>query len=266
MVVVALCLTTIAAREHVDALVPEADFIEEQSEPEDTLSISVQVFEALEDVWDHGHPLSPSERAVEDHLLLPGGNGLGKTALVEAKTKTKTKAKAKSLPGFRTSAALLRRSYLTQTHINAFKTVFNSLDTNSDNTIELAELSAVLEKMGKPKEQLTTTALDNMMQEIDGLVTGGSQGKIDFAEFLQLMKMKMANYNSPEEIQQVFAIFDRDHNSVVSSQEVSETLDALGLQLSELMLGDTISEADMDGDGMLSQEEFSGMLDAHDHN
>lgn len=264
MVVVALCLTTIAAREHVDALVPEADFIEEQSEPEDTLSISVQVFEALEDVWDHGHPLSPSKRAVKDHLLLPGGNGLGKTALVEAKTKTKTKAK--SLPGFRTSAALLRRSYLTQTHINAFKIVFNSLDTNSDNTIELAELSAVLEKMGKPKEQLTTAALDNMMQEIDGLETGGSQGKIDFPEFLQLMKMKMANYNSPEEIKQVFAIFDRDHNSMVSSQEVSETLDALGLHLSELLLGDTISEADMDSDGMLSQEEFSGMLDVHDHN
>jgi len=53
---------------------------------------------------------------------------------------------------------------------------------------------------------------------------------------------------------------------MVSSQEVKVTLGALGLQLSALMLGDTISEADFDGDGTLDQEEFSGMLDAHDHN
>lgn len=267
MMVVALIIPlTIAAREDVDAMVPEADFIEQQSEPEDTLSIAVQVFEALEDVWDHGHPQSPSARAAKDHQLLPGGTGLGKTALVEAKDKTKTKANSLPVDTFRTSGALMRHSFLTQTHIDAFKSVFDSLDTNSDNTIELAELSTVLEVMGKSKEQLTAVALDGMMQEIDSLATGGSQGKIDFPEFLQLMKMKMANYNSPQEIKQVFAIFDRDHNSMVSSQEVKVTLGALGLQLSALMLGDTISEADLDGDGTLDQEEFSGMLDAHDHN
>jgi len=270
VVVGAFCIITIAARDDAAAVVPEADFIEQhaQSEPEDTLSIAVQVFEALEDVWDHGHPLSPSERAVKDHLLLPGGKGLGHTTLVEAKAKTKTKTKAKSLPvdTIRSSGALMRHSYLTQTHIDAFKSVFDALDANKDNTVELAELSAVLKEMGKTQEELTAVALDNMMQEIDALAVGGSQGKIDFPEFLQLMKMKLAHYNSPEEIKQVFAIFDRDHNSMVSSQEVSATLDTLGLQLSALMLGDTISEADIDGDGMLDEEEFSGMLDAHDHN
>merc|ERR1712194_508810 len=81
-----------------------------------------------------------------------------------------------------------------------------------------------------------------------------SQIKLD--DFVKIMTGKMGERNSREEINKIFALFDEDGTGKISfrnmkriSQEIAETLTDQELQ-------EMIDEADCDGDGLISADEF----------
>eukprot|EP00123_Amoebidium_parasiticum_P009941 comp19792_c0_seq1/m.23754 comp19792_c0_seq1/g.23754 ORF comp19792_c0_seq1/g.23754 comp19792_c0_seq1/m.23754 type:complete len:599 (-) comp19792_c0_seq1:63-1859(-) len=59
---------------------------------------------------------------------------------------------------------------------------------------------------------------------------------------------------------QAFNLFDQDHDGVVSSSELNKVFKAMGQNLTEQELRLLVAEADLNGDGVISLDEFIGLM------
>merc|ERR1712238_326456 len=85
--------------------------------------------------------------------------------------------------------------------------------------------------------------------------TDGS-GAIDFEEFLSMMTIKMGQRDSREEMIKAFRLFDDDETGSITFKNLKRVAKELGETLADEELQEMIDEADRDGDGEVSQEEF----------
>lgn len=110
-----------------------------------------------------------------------------------------------------------------------------------------------------------------MVNEVD--VDGN--GTIEFNEFLQMMSKKMKGADGEDELKEafrlvnlsfietisknlnIFRVFDKNKDGLISSVELRHVMTNLGEKLSEEEVDDMIKEADMDGDGMVN---YDGLL------
>lgn len=83
-----------------------------------------------------------------------------------------------------------------------------------------------------------------------------SSGTIEFNEFLMMMSRKMKEADSEEELREAFRVFDRDGDGFISREELSLVMNNLGEKLSDDDVEDMIREADLDGDGKINYQEF----------
>lgn len=81
-------------------------------------------------------------------------------------------------------------------------------------------------------------------------------GTIDFEEFCELMKNKMKGLDADEEIREAFKVFDKNGDGYVEVAELRQVVQNLGEPLSEADLQEMIKEADSDGDGRISYQEY----------
>lgn len=95
-----------------------------------------------------------------------------------------------------------------------------------------------------------------MINEVD--VDGN--GTIDFQEFCDMMAKKLKDSDSEEEIKQAFKVFDRDGNGTISVSELKSVMSSLGEKLTDGEIDAMIREADVDGDGEISYDEFVKMM------
>ncbi|GER55296.1 calmodulin [Striga asiatica] len=82
---------------------------------------------------------------------------------------------------------------------------------------------------------------------------------VDFQEFLDIISQKMKE-NVAEEMKEAFEVFDRDQDGFISAIELRNVMLNLGERLSEEEAEQMIKEADFDGDGLVSFEEFARMM------
>ena len=82
-------------------------------------------------------------------------------------------------------------------------------------------------------------------------------GVIDFEEFCELMKNKMKGLDADEEIREAFKVFDKNGDGYVEVAELRQVVQGLGEPLSEAELQEMIKEADTDGDGRISYQEYA---------
>merc|ERR550537_1094921 len=98
--------------------------------------------------------------------------------------------------------------------------------------------------------------LKAMIAEVDD----DASGQIEFPEFLSLMASKLADTDSIEEMKEAFMVFDRDKSGAVSAAELKHVMCNLGEQVTNEEVEDMIREADVDGDGELSFDDFLHFL------
>jgi centrin-1 len=82
------------------------------------------------------------------------------------------------------------------------------------------------------------------------------KGTIDFSDFLELMTVKISERDPREEILRAFKLFDDDNTGKISLRNLKRVARELGETMSEEELQEMIDEADRDGDGEISEEEF----------
>ncbi|EGG02964.1 uncharacterized protein MELLADRAFT_65992 [Melampsora larici-populina 98AG31] len=142
---------------------------------------------------------------------------------------------------------------LTEEQISEFKEVFSLFDKDGDETITAKELGTIMRSLG---QNPTEAELGDMIKEVDA----DGNGAIDFPEFLTMMSRKMKNTDSEAEIREAFKVFDKDGNGFISVEEVERVMSNLGEKLTDEEIQKMHREADVNGDGEISYEEFVKMM------
>ncbi|KAJ3160909.1 hypothetical protein HDU86_008271 [Geranomyces michiganensis] len=138
---------------------------------------------------------------------------------------------------------------LTSDQKQEIREAFDLFDTDGSGTIDTKELKVAMRALGfEPKKE----ELKKMVAEVDR--TGS--GVIDFNDFLELMTGKMSEKDTREEIVKAFRLFDDDDTGKISFKNLKRVAKELGENLTDEELQEMIDEADRDGDGEISQEEF----------
>ena len=142
-----------------------------------------------------------------------------------------------------------KRFELTEEQKQEIREAFDLFDTDGSGTIDAKEFKVAMRALGfEPRKE----EVKKMISDID---KDGS-GTIDFSEFLELMTTKMSERDSREEILKAFRLFDYDQTGKISFRNLKRVAKELGENMTDEELQEMIDEADRDGDGEISEEEF----------
>merc|ERR1712023_251331 len=138
---------------------------------------------------------------------------------------------------------------LTEEQRQEIREAFDLFDTDGSGTIDAKELKVAMRALGfEPKKE----EIKKMISDID---KDGS-GTIDFNEFLEMMTAKMGEKDSREEILKAFRLFDDDETGKITFRNLKRVAKELCEFMTDEELQEMIDEADRDGDGEISEEEF----------
>merc|ERR1719249_353025 len=74
------------------------------------------------------------------------------------------------------------------------------------------------------------------------------------------MTSKMSEKDSREEIRKAFRLFDDDETGFITLKNLRRVAKEIGENMTDEELQEMIEEADRDGDGQVSEEEFLRMM------
>lgn len=133
------------------------------------------------------------------------------------------------------------------------KKAFDLFDIERTGFIEVKELRVAIRALGfEPNKE----EIRNMMEEIDK----DKSGRIAFNDFLHLMRLKMAEKDSKQDLMKAFSFFDDDQTGHISFDNLKRVAQELGENLTDEELQEMIDEADLDNDGEVSRDEFLTVL------
>lgn len=137
--------------------------------------------------------------------------------------------------------------------IAELREIFRSFDRNDDGSLTQLELGSLLRSLGlKPSPD----QLEALIQKTDT----NSNGLVEFSEFVALVAPELLSSKSPyseAQLRQLFRMFDRDGNGFITAAELAHSMAKLGHALTAEELTGMIREADTDGDGRISFQEFA---------
>jgi Ca2+-binding EF-hand superfamily protein len=134
-------------------------------------------------------------------------------------------------------------------HYAELKEAFTLFDSEQRKALDARELKAAIRAMGfdVKKEQVI-----KMMGEIGK----GSTDFVSMEDFVDIMRDKMFEKGSKEEIMKIFQLFDDEQSGKISFRNLKKIAIEIGENITDDEIRDMIDEADRDGDGALNFEEF----------
>lgn len=149
-------------------------------------------------------------------------------------------------------------SELTEEQRQEIKEAFDLFDTDGSGTIDAKEIKVAMRALGfEPRKDEVRRLLLSIGDERGGGGDGGAEMlTIGFAEFMELMARKMMERDSREEMLKAFHLFDDDKTGKISFKNLKRVAQELGENMTDAELQEMIDEADRDGDGEVSEEEF----------
>ncbi len=141
----------------------------------------------------------------------------------------------------------------TEEEITRIREIFDRFDLDHDGEITTTELGTVLKSLG---QEYSTEDL----KEIIATVDADGTGTINFSEFVNLVIYQCETAKAAQDLAQAFSAFDRDGNGYISCAELKFVLKTLGRDGSDQEAREIVAEADCDGDGQISYEEFVKLI------
>jgi len=142
-----------------------------------------------------------------------------------------------------------QRQGLDDEQIEELREAFNLFDTEHSGNIDARELKAALRALGfEVKKEDVRRMLSDVGKD--------PSEPINFNDFQEMMRGRMPDKNSREEINKVFALFDEEEKGKISFRNLKRISQELGESLTDAELQEMIEEADRDGDGLINPEEF----------
>merc|ERR1712086_156579 len=128
--------------------------------------------------------------------------------------------------------------------LEAVKECFKLFDLDNSGAIDEEELKAAVRELSMHPEN------DDLRKMIE-MVDANGDGNLQMNEFLNMMTAAADASNTDEENLNYFRTFDTDNTGFISFENVK----ALATEL-----GDLVDEADRDGDGEVSMDEFLAIM------
>eukprot|EP00938_MAST-03A_sp_MAST-3A-sp1_P003289 g3289.t1 len=132
----------------------------------------------------------------------------------------------------------------------AFREAFNQFDKDGDGHITVQELGVVMLGLNI---KVTKAELNDIIRQVDT----DNNGTIEFNEFFAIMQAKMASMDPSEMVNIAFDSFDNDGDKAIGPEDLLKVLQDLGETVTQDEVDELIRVADLDGDGKLSQHEFT---------
>ncbi|XP_065880178.1 probable calcium-binding protein CML16 [Euphorbia lathyris] len=146
-------------------------------------------------------------------------------------------------------------AYLQAEQLQQLKDIFMRFDMDADGSLTQLELAALLRSLGlKPSGDQLQALLANMDANGNGYV-----------EFEELVPAILPDVNeqvliNQEQLLEVFRSFDRDGNGYITAAELAGSMAKMGHPLTYQELAKMMQEADTNGDGVISFNEFSHIM------
>ena len=121
--------------------------------------------------------------------------------------------------------------------VEEIRQTFDLFDKDQSGSIDAEELGEVFRSLG---QHYTEAELEEMIAEIDT----DRSGSIEFGEFLHLMRRRMRDTDTEEEMVEAFKVFDRDSNGLISWQELKTVMRQIGENLSDKECQEIIAAGD----------------------
>lgn len=132
------------------------------------------------------------------------------------------------------------------------KQAFNLFDKDRDGTISKEELVKMLTALGQDVDE---DEAGDMIAEVDKAGNGG----IEFNEFLFMMAKRHPD-EATNDVNEAFAVFDQDKDGYITSAELKLVLENLGEKLNDREVAQLMKDADADGDGRISLDDFKSLI------
>lgn len=142
---------------------------------------------------------------------------------------------------------------LTEEQKAELKEAFSLFDRDGDGTITIKELQVVMRSIG---QNPTEEEIMAMINEVDS----DNDGEVDFQEFMELMARKMKEGEMDEELVEAFKTFDKNGNGHITKEELRDVMLQYGEKLTDEEVKLMFEETDIDGDGIISFEDFVLMM------
>lgn len=139
--------------------------------------------------------------------------------------------------------------------LKQLKDIFDRFDMDSDGSITILELAALLRSIGyKPS--------GDQMHELLANMDSNGNGEVEFDELANAILSNMTEdiLVNQEKLTEVFQLFDRDGNGYITAAELAGCMAKMGQPLTYKELNEMIEEADANGDGVISFTEFSSVM------
>lgn len=142
---------------------------------------------------------------------------------------------------------------LTDEQRQEIREAFDLFDTDGSGSIDAKELKVAMRALGfEPKKE----EIRKMIADID---KDGS-GNIDFDEFLSMMTLKMGDRDSNAEMEKAFRLFDDDETGRITFRNLKRVAKELGEDMTDEELQEMIDEADREGTGEVSLDDFKRIM------
>ena len=137
---------------------------------------------------------------------------------------------------------------LSEQEICELREAFNIFDKDSDGAIALDKLILLLKSL---KQNLTQNEIKELAETFGNL-------KINFNQFLIIMAKRIEKKNIDEDkyFRSLFDVMDRNKNGKISLEEIKYLISHSNVDISDEDIKFLTKEADSDGDGLISYDEF----------
>lgn len=142
-----------------------------------------------------------------------------------------------------------------QTQIKQLQAIFKRFDLDADGSLTHLELAALLRSLGlKPNGDQLHTLLATM--------DSNGNGSVEFDELVNAILPDISDQIlvNQDQLIEVFRIFDRDGNGHITAAELAGAMAKMGQPLTYQELTEMMREADSNGDGVISFNEFTTIM------